>query len=108
LGTEIKNRRLAHRAQVAQPVRIRPFDSRYPEEVCTTVNVSRGGFYFTSTEAHYFAGMEVRVIRNFQPGDPTNREEMGDIVRVDRLNDGNWGIAVRVLLGRKTAIQTDP
>ena len=108
MQTDIKNRRLAHRAKVAQPVRIRPFDSQYPEEVCTTVNVSRGGFYFTTTKVHYFVGLEVQVTRNFQPGDPTNREEMGDVVRVERLKDGKWGVAVRVLLRSKAPSQTDP
>jgi len=82
---------------LAQPVRVRPFDSHYPPEVCTTVNVSRRGLYFTTAAAHYFQGMGVFVARNFQPSDPMINEEVADIVRIEKLPGGRWGVAVRIL-----------
>jgi len=64
--------------------------------------MSRKGFYFETSLGHYFAGMYVYVTRNFYPGDPMSREEAGDIVRVERLKTGKWGVAIRIL-ARSTA-----
>jgi hypothetical protein len=100
----MENRRRSPRAKVSQPVRIRPFDSLYPAEVCTTLNVSRSGAYFSSSAVHYFVGMDVYVIRNFQPEDPTNHEEVADVVRIDKLRNGMLGIAVRIL-GRARPVE---
>ena len=92
------NRRRAPRAKVSQPVRVRPLDSNCRGEVCTTLNVSRTGLYFATSVGHYFAGMDVNVTRNFQPDDPTNREEPANVVRVDKLRSGKWGVAIRIIM----------
>jgi hypothetical protein len=89
------------RAKLSQPMRIRPFDSRCPEEICITQNVSRKGFYFETSLGHYFSGMYVHVTRNFHSGDPMNHEEMGDVVRVEKLETSKWGVAIRVLAKSK-------
>ncbi len=98
MPTETKNRRQSPRAKMAQPVRVRPFDSHYPTEICSTTNVSRKGLYFITATTHYFQGMGVYVVRNFQPGDPMLNEEIGDVVRIDKLPEGKWGVAVRILM----------
>ena len=85
------------RAKMAQRTRVRPYNSHLPEEICLTQNVSRRGFYFQSLLGHYFAGMYVYVTRNFHEEDPMSREEAGDVVRVERLASGKWGVAVRIL-----------
>jgi hypothetical protein len=85
------------RAKMAQPVRVRPYDSHYPEEKCVTQNVSRKGLYFETSLGHYFPGMYVYVTRNFHPGDSMSREESADVVRVEKLKSGKWGVAIRVL-----------
>jgi len=58
--------------------------------------------YFETSARHYleqyFQNGKVRVIRNFQPGDPTNLEETGLIMRVDSLPDGKYGVAIHILL----------
>ena len=41
--------------------------------------------------------MKVSVARNFQPSDTVHREETAKIMRVERLNDGKWGVAIRIL-----------
>ena len=91
---EGKDRRKWGRVKLSQGVRVRPMDERYPLEIATTINVSRRGLYFATSASHYFAGMELFVVRNFQRGDPMSREELGRVVRVDKLKNGKWGIAV--------------
>jgi hypothetical protein len=53
--------------------------------------VSLNGLYYVTSLGHYleqyFRGMKVYVMRNYQPGDPANHEESGNIVRVNRLED---------------------
>jgi hypothetical protein len=97
----ITNRRRAPRAKVSLPVRIRCSEPNWPEEIGKTSNVSREGLYFETTARHfleqYFHNWRLRVVRNFQPGDPTNLEETGQIVRIERLPDGKLGIAVQIL-----------
>jgi hypothetical protein len=39
----------------------------------------------------------VSLARNFQPAGPTHHEETAKIVRTERLSDGKWGVAIRVL-----------
>jgi hypothetical protein len=86
------------RAKLSQRVRVRPYDPHDPEEVCVRQNLSRTGFDFETSLRHYFSGMGVGVTRNFAPGDLMNREEGGEVVRVERLNNGKWGVAIHVLI----------
>jgi hypothetical protein len=98
----IKNRRSAPRAELSLPVRIRCFDSNWPEEIGRTSNVSREGLYFETSARHYleqyFRNGKVLVTRNFQPGDRTNLDEAGQIMRVDSLPNGKLGVAIHILL----------
>jgi hypothetical protein len=88
------------RAKLSQTVRIRPCDIHYPEEVCNTSNISRGGIYFVSSTKHYYVNMAVYIAVNYRSGDPLNREELAEVVRVDKLDDGKFGIAIRILMRR--------
>lgn len=92
------NRRRAPRAKLAQPVRIRPDDDHYPEEIATTANVSRGGFFFVTSLGHYYVGMGVSVTIGYRPKDPMNKEEAGEIVRIEKVGEDKWGVAIRVLM----------
>jgi hypothetical protein len=94
----IKERRQTQRENLSEPVRVCPCDPQYPVEVCTTLNVSRNGLYFATTEEHYFPGMNVIVTLNFCSDDPIQREYIGDVVRLERLGDGKWGVAIRILM----------
>ena len=51
----------------------------------------------TSTR-QYFIGMNVVVTLNFGPDDPMHREQIGDVVRLEKLEDGGWGVAIRILM----------
>lgn len=97
LETVKQNRRSTPRVKLSQTVRVRPFDFRLPREVCTTANVSRTGFYMETSLGHYYAGMNVSVARNFQRGDTVHREETARVMRVERLSDSKWGVAIRIL-----------
>ena len=91
-----KDARRAARAKICQPIRIRPLNPSCLPETSTTVNVSRHGIYFKTSVAHYFAGMDIGVTRNFVPDDPLSREEVGEVVRVERLQNGEYGVAIRI------------
>jgi hypothetical protein len=45
------HRRSTPRAKISLPIRIRPFDSKYPEEIGTTLNMSRDGLFFVTFRA---------------------------------------------------------
>jgi hypothetical protein len=98
LPTAVKECRLTPREILSEPVLVRPCDPRFPEEICTTANVSRSGLYFVTTTKHYFVGMNVVVTLNFGPDDPIHREQIGDVVRVDELGEAKVGIAIRILM----------
>ncbi len=97
LETAKQERRKAPRVKLPRTIRVRPFDFRLSEEVCKTANVSRTGLYFETSVGHYYAGMNVSVARNFQSDDRMHREETATVTRVERLNDGRWGVAIRIL-----------
>jgi hypothetical protein len=42
--------------------------------------------------------MNVFVTLNFRPDDPVHREQIGDVVRLEKLEDGRWGVAIRILI----------
>ncbi len=100
----ITERRQVQRENLSEPVLICPCDSEYPEEVCTTLNVSRNGLYFMTTTEHYFPGMNVIVTLNFHSDDPMQQEYIGDVVRLERLEDGKWGVAIRILMPYNAAV----
>jgi hypothetical protein len=98
MQTAVKESRQTPREHLSEPVCVRPCDPSYLQEVCSTVNVSRSGLYFTTSTNHYFVGMNLIVVLNFGPDDSRHREQIGDIVRVDKLEEGKWGVAVRILM----------
>ena len=102
--TAVKECRLTPRETLSEPVRIRPCDSQYPEEICSTLNVSRSGLYFVSSSDYYFLGMNVIVTLNFGPDDPMHREQIGDVVRMERIDGHKWGIAIRILMHNNPGI----
>jgi hypothetical protein len=97
LETATQERRKAPRAKLPRIVQVRPSDVRLPAEVCTTANFSKTGFYFETSFGHYYAGMNVSVARNFRADDTVHREETAKITRVEKLEDGRWGVAIRIL-----------
>ena len=104
--TAEKECRLAPREMLSEPVLVRPCDPLYPEEICTTANVSRSGLYFVTPTKHYVVGMTVLVTLNFGPDDPIHREQIGDVVRIEQLEEDKRGIAIRILMHNNPGIYT--
>jgi hypothetical protein len=94
-----EDRRVSSRINQSSTIRIRPADSKFAGEVRTTLNVSWDGFYFATSMGHYTSGMIVYVTRDFLSDGLTNREEEGAVVRVDKLKEGRWGVAVHLARG---------
>jgi hypothetical protein len=85
------------RVRISQPISIRPVNSRYPEETCTSLDISRGGLRLESASNHYYVGMEVYLTRNDRAGGAANPEEHGSVVRVEKLENGKYSIAIRII-----------
>jgi hypothetical protein len=90
-------RRSAPRIDLQQVVRIRPFDPELPPEYCTTVNISQDGLFFTTTAGYYAVGTNVYVTGDFQPGSPIHQALAGAVVRVEKLEDDRFGIAIQIV-----------
>lgn len=92
--------RRSRRIKIGQPVRLMPSIPRGElfEEIGTTSNVSREGFYFLTKMEHYEKGMRLRVTLPFHfPRDPHDREYLAEVVRVELLDDSQRGVAVQLL-----------
>jgi hypothetical protein len=94
-----RDRRARRRVKISSQTLVVPSDPRYKQEVCTTLNTSRDGLYFTTHASHYRVGMRLSVSSGYRPEDPcSSAASFGEVVRVERLEDGSFGIAVRILL----------
>jgi PilZ domain len=92
--------RRSRRVTIGQPVKLRPSGPRGEsfEEICTTKNVSREGFYFFTKREHYHEGMRLLATLPYHaPDDLCNREYIAQVVRVDLLDGGQRGVAVQLL-----------
>jgi hypothetical protein len=93
-----EDRRRSRRVNISKPVRVRPSDPKYKDEVRNTLNASRNGLYFATWAEHYYVGMSLGVTFPYASVDLGNGESVGRIVRIDRLPDGRFGIAIQILL----------
>jgi hypothetical protein len=97
MHAESNERRHTYRVNLAQVMRIRPFDPDLPPEYCTAANLSHDGLYFTTSAGHYAPGMRVYVTSDYQPGSPMDRSVIGVVVRVEKMEGGLWGVAIHIL-----------
>lgn len=92
-----KDRRRRRRALISTPLRIRGVDLTEggPDEVSTTVDVSRSGLLFVATHPGYARGMDVMVTFPYSTA-PTaiHAEQRGRIARVHHLPDGRTAVAI--------------
>ena len=92
------DRRRKRRALISAPVRIRCLDTTPggPDEICTTVDVSRNGILFVSSNHAFYRGMEVAVTFPYTkfPSIPAP-EQPGSVVRISTLSEeGKLAIAI--------------
>ncbi|HYY72651.1 MAG TPA: PilZ domain-containing protein [Candidatus Bathyarchaeia archaeon] len=92
----IPERRRIRRAGVSLQVRVRPLylsDGNF-EEVRTTLNASRMGFFFVTPLDRYHKGMRLRITSAYGSfAGPGNWEDTGQVIRVQR-RAGGFGVAV--------------
>lgn len=94
-----RERRLIRRTRIACRARIRPIHEAqaFLEEVCKTINISRGGIYFICGHASYRKHMHLYVACPDSNSAHDLGGEIARVVRVDSLPRGEWGIAVNYL-----------
>jgi PilZ domain len=99
--TRVTDNRRSRRAKIARPVRVRPSEPRddHFEDIPVSVNASRDGIYFVSRLHSYYPGMRIFVTFPFSSAhDPMNCEYVGQVLRVDKLENGKNGVAVHLHL----------
>jgi hypothetical protein len=95
------DKRRSRRAKMSRPLRVRPSDPQddHFEDLPVSVNASREGIYFTTRRETYYAGMRVFVTFPYSsPHDPMNSEYVAQVVRVEKLPNGKFGVAVNLLM----------
>ena len=89
-------RRREPRVQVDRLVYVQTADTEggHFEEIRSMRDLSRSGFYFTTERASYQPGIRLQVVPAFGC---LNLEYLGEVVRVEELPFGEFGVAVRLL-----------
>lgn len=95
----LPDKRRSRRIRIGQPMKVRVSNARDSfEETNITKNVSREGIYFISGTGAYAEGMRLYVtVPHHVPRDPQDREYLAQVVRVERLPEGQNGVAVQFL-----------
>jgi len=92
-------KRGSRRAKMARPLRVRPSDPRDPhfEDISVSINASKDGIYFTTKRASYYPRMRLFVTFPFTSAhDPMNCEYVAEVLRVDKLPKGKFGVALNL------------
>ena len=93
-------RRKRGRSKLQRPFRVRPsiVMAEDFEETGKTANVSRTGLYFITRRSGYFRGMRLFVNVPYEPNSSIpNTEYIGEVVRVDKHGEQQFGIAVHLV-----------
>jgi hypothetical protein len=93
--------RKSRRAKIAKPLRVRPSEPRdeHFEDLPVSVNASKDGVYFQTRRESYYKGMRIFVTFPFSSvHDPMNCEYVAEVVRVETLPNGKFGIAVHLMM----------
>jgi hypothetical protein len=92
-------KRGSRRAKMARPLRVRPSEPRdkHFEDFPVSINASKDGIYFKTKHTSYYAGMRLFVTFPFSSAhDPMNCEYVAEVLRVDPLPRGMFGVAVNL------------
>jgi CheY-like chemotaxis protein len=95
-------RRRRRRALISAPVRVRGVNvtGDGPDEVSTTVDVSRNGLLFVTQSDAYYRGLEVAVTFPFsRTPDVVHAEKCGRVARVHELSHGRHEVAIALGAG---------
>ena len=98
---EYPEKRKSRRAKIIKPLRVRPSEPRdeHFEDLPVSVNASKEGIYFHSRRANYYKGMRVFVTFPFTSAhDPMNCEYVAEVVRVEKLPNDRFGVALHLIM----------
>src|SRR5258706_13807586 len=93
--TTTADHRRTRRVKLARPMRVRSSEPRddHFEDLPNSVNASKHGIYFVSKRTNYYKGMRVFVTFPYTSAhDPMNSEYLADVVRLDTLPNGKFGV----------------
>ena len=96
------DRRSRRRALISAPVRVRSVDVTFggPDEISTTLDVSRGGVLFASKTDAFKSGMPVQVTFPYTRSQgAAQAEQSGRVVRATKMPDGRYSVAVALRSG---------
>ena len=97
-----KDRRRRRRALISAPVRVRGVDTTQngPDEISTTIDVSRSGVLFLTETNAFERGMDVAVTFPYcsAPG-ALQAEQCGRVARVHEMPDGRYAVAIALGVG---------
>jgi len=102
-----RERRRTRRVRMKQGLRVRPSNPKDGpfEEIGATSNISQDGVYFVTKHTHYREGMRLFVtVPYHSPMSPQNYEYLGQVARVENLENGQKGVAVRFLPSTKKSL----
>jgi hypothetical protein len=97
--SQYPEKRRSRRAKIAKPLRVRPSDPReeHFEDLPISVNASKEGIYFHTRRPNYYKGMRLFVTFPFSSAhDPMNCEYVAEVVRVESLANGRFGVALHL------------
>ncbi len=95
------DKRRSRRAKIARTLRVRPSEPKdeHFEDLPVSINASKEGILFKTRQPTYYPGMRVFVTFPYSsPHDPMNCEYVAQVVRVDKLPNGRFGVAVNLLM----------
>src|SRR5271154_4868981 len=96
-ATSREERRCRRRALISAPVRVRSVDvtDGGPDEISTTLDVSRGGVLFVANDAAFEVAMPVMVTFPYCKSPvAAQAEQAGRVARVAKMPDGRFAVAV--------------
>ena len=104
-STNPRDRRRELRVREERLVHVQPAGpaSKHFEEVRSMRDFSRNGIYFVTDRASYCTGERLHVVPAFGG---LNLEYLGEVVRVEPLPFGEYGIAVRLLRVKNLVVDT--
>jgi hypothetical protein len=94
-------KRINPRAKISRMLRVRPSDgdAEHFEELPVSTNVSKNGIYFHTNLPNYQVGLRLFVTYPFTfVNDPMKSEYLAEVIRVEQLADGRFGVAIRLLM----------
>ncbi len=96
------DRRRKRRALISAPIRVRSVDltTSGPDEIATTVDVSRYGILFYTVLDTYQRGMDVAVVFPYhKAATGSHAEQFGRVVRLHDMPDGRHAVAIALGVG---------